>query len=125
MTRAGSCGPGKMSWCFGVTVKPVRADFEWPDAADGNHLAIQHGDAVHLWQRAGKFAQALGRLGKMARAEGAREEVFDRIGMEFRGFGHNLEHGERVYGALPPGSSNSFVMCRFGRSGFAVSLVSI
>jgi hypothetical protein len=44
----------------------------------------------------GIFPQPLGCLGKMARAEGAREEVFDRIGMEFRGFGHNLEHGERV-----------------------------
>ncbi|CUS55732.1 hypothetical protein MGWOODY_Hyp295 [hydrothermal vent metagenome] len=45
--------------------------------------------------------------------------------MEFRGFGHNLEHGERVYGALPPGSSDSFFLRRFGRSAFAVSLVSI
>ena len=61
-----------------------------------DHLAVQHGNAVDLWQGAGIFPQPLGRLGKMARAKGAREEVFDRIGVEFGRFGHNLKHGERV-----------------------------
>ncbi len=59
----------------------LRAYLQGPDTADGNHLAIQHGDAVDLWQGTGIFAQPLGRLGKMARTEGAREEVFDRIGV--------------------------------------------
>ena len=58
--------------------------------------SVEDGDPCDLRQGMGKFAQALCRLGKVARPEGAVEEVFDRIGMKGWRFGHDLKHGERL-----------------------------
>ena len=59
-----------------------RAHNQRPDAADADNLAIFQSDAVDGGNRGGVFPQPLGRLGKVAGAEGAVEEVFDRIGMQ-------------------------------------------
>ena len=73
-----------------------RADTQRPDAADADHLTIQHGHAADLRQRARILAQALCRLGKVAGAERGIEEGLDGVGMDGRRFRDDLEHGERV-----------------------------
>ena len=69
---------------------------ERPDTAHGHNLTIQHGDTADLRQGVGEFAQALGRLGEVARTERDIEQRLDGNGVESRCFRNDFKHGERV-----------------------------